>query len=123
MTWTYSGDPASSPRDEVRFLIGDTDASAPLLSDAEVDYALAQYPDPYGAAISCVRSLMAQAAKQAESTRKVGDLSLSVKGGSRQTQWEALLAQLQAEQFRRNGGVGVMAAAASQFTLGQMDNP
>jgi hypothetical protein len=36
MTWTYSGDPASSTKDAVRFLIGDTSAKAPELSDEEV---------------------------------------------------------------------------------------
>lgn len=38
----YSGDPATSPRDEVRFLIGDT--TQPFkLDDAEVDYLLAKW--------------------------------------------------------------------------------
>ena len=32
---TYSGDPLSSPTDEVRFLVGDTDADAFYLSDAD----------------------------------------------------------------------------------------
>jgi hypothetical protein len=37
---TYSGDPLSSPVDEVRFLVGDTDATAFQLSDAEINYCL-----------------------------------------------------------------------------------
>lgn len=38
--WTYSGDPASSERDEVRFLVQDTDVTFPILMDAELDYLL-----------------------------------------------------------------------------------
>ena len=37
---TYSGDPLSSPTDEVRFLVGDTNTSDFQLSDAEIDYCL-----------------------------------------------------------------------------------
>ena len=37
---TYSGDPLSSPTDEVRFLVGDTNPIAYYLSDAEIWYCL-----------------------------------------------------------------------------------
>jgi hypothetical protein len=37
---TYSGDPLSSPTDEVRFLVGDTDTDSFYLSDAEINYCL-----------------------------------------------------------------------------------
>jgi len=37
---TYSGDPLSSPTDEVRFLVGDTDTVNFQLSDAEINYCL-----------------------------------------------------------------------------------
>lgn len=37
---TYSGDPLSSPVDEVRFLVGDTNMLDPQLSDAEISYCL-----------------------------------------------------------------------------------
>ncbi len=48
MTWTYSGDPSSSDKDEVRFLVGDTDTSDQLVSDEEINYALAVWLDLYG---------------------------------------------------------------------------
>lgn len=38
----YSGNPASSSRDEVRFLVGDTDNGQLELSDAEIDFLLVQ---------------------------------------------------------------------------------
>lgn len=38
--FTYSGDPSSSPNDELRFLLQDTSPAMPLLSDTEVQYLL-----------------------------------------------------------------------------------
>lgn len=37
-TWNYSADPASSSKDQIRFLIGDTDSRDQLLSDQEIDW-------------------------------------------------------------------------------------
>jgi hypothetical protein len=38
--WSYSGDPATSPNDAVRFWIGDTTETTPQLSDEEIAYLL-----------------------------------------------------------------------------------
>lgn len=40
MTWTYSGDPSTSPGDAVRFWVGDTTETTPQLSDEEIAYLL-----------------------------------------------------------------------------------
>lgn len=48
MTWIYSGDPSSSDKDEVRYLVGDTDVNDQLVSDEEIDYALATWLPVYG---------------------------------------------------------------------------
>jgi len=40
MGWTYTKRPARSARDALRLMIGDTNASDPLLSDEEADYYL-----------------------------------------------------------------------------------
>lgn len=45
MAWTYSGNPSSSLLDEVRFLIGDTDSTFPLLQDEEIQYTLTENSD------------------------------------------------------------------------------
>lgn len=47
MGWSYSGDPASSTRDAVRFLIQDTDAERPLLSNEDIDYVMATWMPKY----------------------------------------------------------------------------
>lgn len=41
MSWSYSGDPASSQLDECRFLIGDTNEESPILQDEEIEYIIA----------------------------------------------------------------------------------
>jgi hypothetical protein len=37
-TFSYSGNPASSDRDAIRFLVGDTDTTEPLIWDEEIDF-------------------------------------------------------------------------------------
>lgn len=46
-TWSYSGDPASSPNDELRFIVQDTNAQTPLISDEEVAYLIATWMPRY----------------------------------------------------------------------------
>lgn len=43
MAWTYSGDPKSSEKDKYRFLIGDTNASDPILQDEEIEFVISEY--------------------------------------------------------------------------------
>lgn len=53
MAWTYSGDPSSGSRDQVRFLIHDTDTSDQLLQDEEIDWVLTERPNVYLAGETC----------------------------------------------------------------------
>lgn len=41
MAFTYSGDPSNSDVDYLRFVLGDTNASTPILQDAELEYIVA----------------------------------------------------------------------------------
>lgn len=45
MAWTYTGDPGSSAKDEIRFILGDIDSTDPQLSDEEINYMLSQNSD------------------------------------------------------------------------------
>lgn len=80
MAWSYSGDPSSSSRDEVRFLIGDTDADDQLLQDSEVDYLVSVSPDGSGhnylAASAACDAIAARYAKQI--SKSVGSLSIQL---------------------------------------------
>ena len=61
MAWTYSGNPATSPKDTVRFLIGDTDKCDQLLQDDEIVWVLNLYNNtPNNAAIRCVETVMSK---------------------------------------------------------------
>ena len=42
MSFSYSGDPMSSPLDECRFLLGDTNEASPILKDEEINYIIKQ---------------------------------------------------------------------------------
>ena len=50
MTFTYNGDPAASALAEVRFLVGDTDSTRPLLQDAEIQYVIDKWDPLFGSA-------------------------------------------------------------------------
>lgn len=61
MVFEYSGDPNTNKKDEVRFLIGDTDTSEQLLQDGEINYLLTKYnQDAIGAAIQACETIMAK---------------------------------------------------------------
>lgn len=81
MAWSYSGNPASSVRDEVRFLIGDTDENSQQLQDEEIDYIATNAPDTgalypnVAAAALAASALAARYAKLIDKT--VGSLSIS----------------------------------------------
>jgi hypothetical protein len=89
MAWTYSQDPSSSARDEIRFLTGDTDKTRPwTIQDGEIDYAVSLYslnPPVTGknfrAALECANAIVAKLVRLMSLTKSVGDLSLSVNTG------------------------------------------
>lgn len=74
MSWTYQD---TMPRDidKVRFYVGDTDSSDPLLTDEEIDFALSEGGSVRAAASLCADRLAAQYARLAD--LKEGQLSIS----------------------------------------------
>lgn len=132
MTTTYSGNPAASDRDAVRFWIEDT-AEPFALSDEEIAYVLTIYPSPMGAAAACARALAAKYAKMVD--KEVGDLKL--KYSQRYTAYIALADRIEAQ----DGMIGIMPYGAGisvadklavdldsdrpapPIRIGQFDNP
>jgi hypothetical protein len=89
--WSYSGDPANSDRDQVRFLFGDTDTTDQLLTDAEVDFTVAEHPDNlFLAAAACADAVASRKTRLAN--KSVGDLSLTYSQVAQQ--FKTLAAQL-----------------------------
>jgi hypothetical protein len=75
MAFTYSFNPATSPKDALRFFIGDTDCKDPLLQDEELEYLLGLYNDsPTQAAIRAVESIMLKFSRLCDET--VGSVSI-----------------------------------------------
>lgn len=75
--FTYSGSPASSPRDAVRFLIRDTIEATAQLSDEEIAWMLSEYGgNVYLASIGSV-DFIANNYATAVQSKSVGGLSIS----------------------------------------------
>lgn len=91
MAFTYSGDPADSDLDNLRFTIGDTDSGNFFLQDAELNFLLTQRTSVKGAAVEAVRRIIALVAKQV--TKSVGDLRINL--SDRLKNYKILLKELQ----------------------------
>ena len=63
MSWSYS-DPTDTPKDAVRFLVGDTDISDGLVTDEEINFLLDEFGDVYTTAGSVAESLAAKFARE-----------------------------------------------------------
>lgn len=72
----YTDDPIHVPADAVRFLLGDTDAAKPRLTDNEVDYLLVQEGNPLRAAARGAEMLVGKYSSIAE-TKRVGPLTIT----------------------------------------------
>ncbi len=103
MTFTYSGDPSSSPADAVRFILADTVEETAALSDAEVAWLVSQWPDEYAAAIAGAAMLEARYAKEADSvSRTVGDLTIAQSFKDRSAGYASLRAALESQRQALN---------------------
>ena len=72
-TFTYSGDPSTNKRDQVRFLIGDTIKSRVLFDDREIDWQLTQTPNERMAGAELLFAKSAEFSTWADT--RVGDVS------------------------------------------------
>lgn len=59
MAFSYSGDPATSQTDEVRYMVGDTDSDFPLLQDEEILFVLKKFNfSIYQTALFCCHRIL-----------------------------------------------------------------
>lgn len=94
MQWSYSGDPATSNLDMVRFLIGDTDYSDQQLGDPEINAALVTCgANVYRTAIFCVGGLIGKFSRLC--SKSMGDLQISYSDVVKN--YKELLRRLQAQ--------------------------
>lgn len=98
MAWTYSGDPSSSDRDNVRFLVQDTISTDELLQDEEIDHVLTLTPgDPRRAAAECALVISRKFARLADTAAP----ELKVSFSKRAETYRAL-----ADDLTRDVGLG-----------------
>ncbi len=90
MTFSYSGNPSSSDRDQVRFLIADTNSAAPILQDEEIDYLLATETSVARAALAAAEEVLSRFARQVDKT--VGPTQISA--SQRHAQYKDTVARL-----------------------------
>jgi hypothetical protein len=91
MSWTYAG-PSTSNKDAVRFLVGDTDSTAQLLSDEEITYLLTEWMPRYDSVV-----FVASVAADQIATHFAGLIDVSADGVSVSTsQLSARYAELAA---------------------------
>jgi hypothetical protein len=135
MTFTYVG-PATSDRDKVRFLIQDTDSTAPHMTDEEINWLISEWADVYDAASNAADVLAGQYAHKADYSKSVGDLSLHENFSHQSMRFSALASSLRLNRMRRYAPKWVanpdalLSTADRNVTtyntdahLGQMDNP
>ena len=75
MTWTYTGSPGTSERDQVRFYVQDTDVTRPLLADEEIDFLLGQWRDAYNSPL-----YVAAVCAEVIAAKFVGEVNVSADG-------------------------------------------
>ena len=92
MTFTYSGDPTTSTRNKVRFLINDTDTNDALFSDEELDYLITEWgTNVYEICRAACETLVSRFSRLADSTSKsVGDISVSESFTAKSKQYQDL---------------------------------
>lgn len=93
MTFSYGGDPDGDPKDEVRFMVGDTTATTAMTTDEEIEYVLTQYPKdgvkpPWLAAAHVCDAIAGRLARKMQ--QSLGPISTA-----QQQQWEHYRQQAQ----------------------------
>lgn len=135
MTFTYVG-PATSDRDKVRFLIQDTDSTAPHMTDEEINWLITEWADVYDAAANAAEVLAGKYAHKADYSKSVGDLSLNETFSTQSERFSSLAVSLRLNRMRRYAPTWVANAESLKSTgdrsvttyntdayTGQMDNP
>ena len=100
--FSYSGNPADSGRDQVRFLIGDTIEADMLHTNAELDWLLTQHSDVYRAAVEAMEVGISKVARLVDTSS--GDLKVML---SQRAEGMTRQATVLRELYETHGGVAV----------------
>ena len=98
MAFTYV-DPTSGTRDEIRFLIQDTDSTDQHLQDAEINYLYTKWGNVYAAAAYAAEAIAAQYSHKTNYSRSIGDLSISESYATSAAEFRELAKSLRAQEM------------------------
>jgi len=101
-TWTYDAD-FTTAKDQIRFLIGDTDPADPFLLDAEIAFFASAASSVHVAAAKACRAIAAKLSRQVDYS--IGDLSEKLR--QRVDGYYKLAAQLETDASRASFSSGV----------------
>jgi nucleotidyltransferase/DNA polymerase involved in DNA repair len=102
VSWSYSGNPGSSPLDLARFLIRDTESSDQLLQNEELQFLIDTWGDAYEAARNAAMTLAAKFTRQSVQSKSVGDLSISESFAGRANEYRELAQSIADMRMRLN---------------------
>lgn len=134
MSWSYSGDPATSALDLSRFLIRDTELGDQLLQNEELQFLIDTWGDAYEAARNAAMTLAAKFTRQSVQSKSVGDLSISESFAGRANEYRELAQSIADMRMRLTPPTPWVAAGnlvptdrrtpldQTDFRLGRFDN-
>lgn len=131
-TYTYSGDPTTTPSDNVRFLLRDTgpnpanvsntDSNGWELSDQEISYLLTEDDNPFMAA--SLGALQIATAYGIKANKRIGPLNINYRGQLETYTNLAIALQKKASTFaKESGAVMTQSNNIHLFTIGMDDDP
>ena len=134
MTWTYNlATLLTTPKDQVRLMIGDAVATSPLIQDEEIAFYLTQDPSIWRVASRCCRAIAAGMAREGDTVQSDLKQVLSVRARA----YNSLAAQYANDAVGRGGGLPYAGGisvfdkiqqelnpdrVSPQFNLGMTDN-
>jgi len=120
MAWNYSGDPAASDLDYVRYKCGDTNTLDQLLTDEEVAFEISQTDSLLKAAYNSTRAILKVLARRVN--KKIGPARLDLE--KQYEHYQGVLKELQTEIIEDGQGVPTQSDDIHDpiFDVGMMDN-
>lgn len=120
MSWTYTGDPANSDIDFVRYKTGDTDTTDQLITDEEILFEISARGSLLGAAYQVTRAILRKLARRVD--KKIGPARIALQ--QQYEQYKDLLSIIESELAEAGQGVPTQSdnLHISRFDIGMMDN-
>lgn len=120
MTYSYSGDPSNSQKDEVRFVLQDTDPGLQLLTDEEIDFLIEKWLPRYDSLTYVAAIAAATIARKFVGVVDINADGVSVNAAELMNRYTELAKQLRAEYVAAQIGGEV---DLSSIMIGQTPDP